>query len=289
MTRLPRTARVPLLAVGSAAAAVLALSGCGSSPGPATPTIEPARTFQLDGFQPAAAIRAGRPARLSFTIRQPSGLPLTAFRRGPGPHTGVHVIVVKDDLSQIVHRHPPVAADGRIAETLTLAAPGRYRVVVDVYPAAGSQRNFQLFHTLTVAGTASRRPLPAFRPTVRVAGYTFTLHGRPRLRAISPAFLTVTVTRPDGSAAPFSPWYGALAHAIFFRSGSLDYFHTHVCGAGAAGCTSTLGATRVTGSATAPGRLRVGVLVPVSGTWRLFLQCRVDGHVLTAPFTLRVT
>jgi hypothetical protein len=30
------------------------------------------------------------------------------------------------------------------------------------------------------------------------------------------------------------------------------------------------------------------VLVPVPGTWRLFLQCRADGRVLTAPFTLRV-
>jgi hypothetical protein len=30
------------------------------------------------------------------------------------------------------------------------------------------------------------------------------------------------------------------------------------------------------------------VLVPVAGTWRLFLQCQVDGHVLTAPFTLTV-
>ncbi len=34
---------------------------------------------------------------------------------------------------------------------------------------------------------------------------------------------------------------------------------------------------------------KVGVLVPVAGAWRLFLQTRVDGHVLTAPFTLRVT
>jgi hypothetical protein len=28
--------------------------------------------------------------------------------------------------------------------------------------------------------------------------------------------------------------------------------------------------------------------VPVSGTWRLFLQSRVDGHIVTAPFTLDV-
>jgi len=34
--------------------------------------------------------------------------------------------------------------------------------------------------------------------------------------------------------------------------------------------------------------LNVGVLVPAPGTWRLFLQFRANGRVLTAPFTLRV-
>jgi hypothetical protein len=97
------------------------------------------------------------------------------------------------------------------------------------------------------------------------------------------------VTAPDGKAAAFTPWYGALAHAIFFRKGSLDYFHTHVCAPGASGCTSLLGATRVTGTSATPGELTVGVLVPVAGTWRLFLQCRVNGTIVTAPFTLMVS
>ena len=86
-----------------------------------------------------------------------------------------------------------------------------------------------------------------------------------------------------------TPWFGALAHAIFFRSGSLDYFHTHVCAPGMTGCTSVLGPTRVTGRVTRQGHLRVGVLLPVGGTWRLFLQCKADGRILTAPFTLSVT
>ena len=55
------------------------------------------------------------------------------------------------------------------------------------------------------------------------------------------------------------------------------------------GCTSILGATKVTGTSTTPGHLRVGVLVPVPGTWRLFLQTRVDGRILTVPFTLTVS
>ena len=95
-------------------------------------------------------------------------------------------------------------------------------------------------------------------------------------------------TRPTGAPATFTPWFGALAHAIFFRAGSLDYFHTHVCSAGMPGCTSVLGTVRVTGTATRPGQLRVGVLLPVPGTWRMFLQTKADGRVLTAPFTLTV-
>ena len=281
-----RPLRITLPAV--AVVLVAAVSGCGSSSGPATPTIAPAKTFQLAGFQPAAPVSAGRPTQVAFTIRQPSGEALTRFKRGAGPHTGVHLIIVKDDLSTLIHRHPPIGADGRISERVTLPSAGRYRVVVDVYPATGSQPNFQLFHTITVKGTPKPQPLPAFAKSVTVDGYHFTLAGEPKLKAISPAFLTIDVTGPDGKPASFTPWFGALAHAIFFRAGSLDYFHTHVCSPGASGCTSVLGATRVTGSSTTPGKLEVGVLVPVSGTWRLFLQARVDGHVLTVPFTLGV-
>jgi hypothetical protein len=282
----------PVPSLGAlAAVALVALSGCGgSSSGVQAPTIQPAKTFELTGFQPAKPVVAGKPTQLAFTIQQPSGAPLTHFRRGPGPHTGVHLIVVRKDLSVIVHHHPPVGANGRISDRLTLPAPGRYRVVIDVYPQlSGPQRNFQLFRWITVAGTYHPAPLPPFASTDMVDGYRFTLHGTPALHAISPAFLTITVTRPNGTPARFTPWFGALAHAIFFRAGSLDYFHTHVCSPGASGCTSTLGASKITGSSTAVGKLTVGVLVPVSGTWRLFLQCQVDGHVLTAPFTLKVT
>jgi hypothetical protein len=200
----------------------------------------------------------------------------------------VHLIFVRRDLSTIVHRHPPIAADGTFTDEITFAAAGPYRVVIDAYPANGPQTNFQLFTTMTVSGTYTPQPLPPLRTTQVVGGYRFTLHGTPHLRAIEPAFLRFTVTSPSGKPATFTPWYGALAHAIFFRRGTLDYFHTHVCAPGATGCTSTLGATKVTGSSSTPGKLDVGVLVPVPGEWRLFIQCRVAGHVLTAPFTLRV-
>jgi hypothetical protein len=280
----------PLVLAALSLAAVAAAAGCGGGgSGTATPTIPPARTYELARVQPSGALPAAKPVDFSFTIRQPSGAPLTKFKTGSGPHTGVHLIFVRSDLGYIVHKHPPVAADGRISEKLTFPAPGRYRMIVDTYPnQPGTPPNFQLFKWIAVKGKAKPIKLPPFSPKVTVDGYHFTLQGNPRLKAIRPAFMTITVKGPDGKAAKSTPWFGALAHAIFMHTGNLDYFHTHVCSPGASGCTSVLGGARVTGRSSTPGKLTVGVLVPEPGVWRLFLQTRVNGKILTAPFTLHV-
>jgi hypothetical protein len=268
--------------------AALAFAGC-SSGGSKPLTVGTARTFHIASFAPAGRLVPGRPERLSFRIDQPSGQPLTKYRTGAGPHTGLHLIIVRSDLGAIIHDHPPIGPNGNFTQAVTFPTPGRYRVVIDLYPAlSGPLRNFQLFRWLNVAGTYTGKPLPPFKPVVTVDGYRFELKSQPHLHAIQSSLLDFTVTDPTGRPARFTPWFGALAHAIFFRARSLDYFHTHVCSPGATACTSILGGTRVTGSSSRPGRLRVGVLVPVAGTWRLFLQCRVGGHVLTAPFTLHV-
>jgi hypothetical protein len=269
---------------------VVLLAGCGGS-GSTTPTlpkIVAARRYQLVGFQPAGPVKVGVPTTVSFTIRQPNGQPLTQYKHGPGPHTGVHLIMVRRDLATIIHQHPPIGKDGRASITVTFTKPGPYRVVVDAYPAIGSEPNFQLFSSLHVSGKYVPQPLPPLQTTQVVDGYRFVLHGNPHLKAIEPGTFVVDVTDPQGRPVVFKPWFGALAHAIFFRQGSLDYFHTHICAPGATGCTSVLGGSRVTGTSAIPGKLTVGVLVPVSGTWRLFLQLRANGHVLTAPFTLTV-
>jgi hypothetical protein len=273
------------------AAAATALAGCGgAAEPPAPPTVAPARTFALVGFAPARPVPAGRSERVAFSIRQPDGSTLTSFRTGAGPHTGVHLIVVRDDLSTIIHRHPPVAADGRVAQPITFPEGGRYRVLADIYPdLAGSPlRNFQLTRDVRVAGAAGAQPLPPFAAVQEADGFRFEMTRQPRITSLRPAFLTVIVTDPSGRPARFTPLYGALAHAIFFRQRSLDYFHTHVCAPNAAGCATALGGATVTGTSSRPGVLRVGVLLPQSGVWRLFLQVRANGRVLTAPYTLRV-
>jgi hypothetical protein len=274
--------------------AIVALAGCGGSSSPTAPypTILPATSYNLADFQPAGSPKPGVSTTVSFAIRQPNGKPLTDFKEGAGPHTGVHVIIVRDDLGYIIHMHPPVThlpADGVIHLKVVFPAPGPWRAVIDIYPnTTGPVANFQLFHSIKVAGTYTPKKLPPFSPVVKIRGYTFTMHGKPNLKAIQAAFITVTVTDPHGKPVVFTPWYGALAHAIFFRRGSLAYFHTHICSPSTPNCTSLVGGAKIVGKSTKPGLLTVGVLVPQAGTWRLFLQCKLGGLVATAPFTLVV-
>jgi hypothetical protein len=275
--------------------AALALAGCGSSGGGVSvPTVQPARIFTLSGFAPAAPVRPGQPVTVTFTVDMPNGKPLTKYKTGTGPHTGVHLIIVRNDLAYIIHTHPPIGPDGLLRQSVTFPAPGPYHVLVDLYPnLPGVIPNFQLTQKISVVGAYHPIKLPAFKPDLVVDGYHFDMQGSspPKLQAIQAEFLHVNVTDPQGHDVTFTPWFGALAHAIFFREGTLDYFHTHICAPSAPNCGTLPGvaATRITGTAPAPGKLTVGVLLAVPGTWRLFLQMKLGGKIVTAPYDLKVT
>jgi hypothetical protein len=282
------------IAVATVLAAGTATGGCGSSGGGAVnvPKIGAARTFALSGFTPTGPVAPHHPTTIAFTVTLPDGKPLTKYRTGPGPHTGVHLIIVRDDLGYIIHKHPPVAPSGLLRQTVSFPAPGPYRVLVDIYPnVPGAGPNFQLHGTVDVAGAYRPVALPPFKADQTIDGYHFALRGNPRVHAIQAAFLHLDVTDPGGRPVHFVPWFGALAHAIFFRQGTLDYFHTHVCAPSAPNCGSLAGvaSSRVTGQSTSPGKITVGVLLAAPGTWRLFVQLRQGSHILTAPYTLTVS
>ncbi len=269
-------------------------AGCGGS-GTATvsvPRVAPARTYGLQRFAPTAPVRPGHPTTVSFTIQQPSGQPLTSFRKCCDPHAGVDLIIVRSDDSHIQYDDAAIGGGGRVAQPVVFPTPGRYRVIIDAYPARvnpGQPINFQLFTWVTVRGAYHPQPMPRYAAAEEAGGYRFEVQPHPALKAIQATFLTIKVTGPGGRAAAFGTWHGALAHAIFIHQSSLDYFHTHVCSPGAIYCTSVLGGTRVTGSSSRPGLLRVGILLPEPGTWRMFLLTYIHGRHIVAPFTLEVS
>jgi hypothetical protein len=286
----------PARALAATALAVMALAtllvGCGSgSSAPETvPSVAPAQTTHLSGFEPSGPITPGKRTTMSFAIKVPGGATLTQYKTGAGPHTGVHLIIVRNDLAYIIHQHPPIPPSGVLHQTVTFPAPGPYHVLVDVYPAkpVGGQPNFQLFRNVRVTGAYHPKKLPPFAAHVVVDGIHFDMRPFAPLHAIQATFLHINVTDAHGRAVRFVPWFGALAHAIFFENGTLNYFHTHVCAPDAPNCGALAGAPKISGSSAAPGKLTIGVLLPVPGTWRLFVQLKVHGRVVTAPFTLDV-
>jgi hypothetical protein len=295
--RTPTRITVPALRLAvsllGALIAAAVLAACGGSRGAVSlPHVAPARTYSLQGFQPTAPVIPGRPTTLSFTIQQPSGQPLTDYRQCCEPHAGVDLIIVRSDDSHIQYDDSDISAGGHVSQPVVFPAPGRYRVIVDAYPAHTNPDqpiNFQLFTWVTVKGGYHPQAVPAYTADESVDGYRFAIQGHPQLKAIEATFLTIKVTDPSGHDAVFGTWRGALAHAIFIHQNSLYYFHTHVCSPGAIYCTSVLGAARVTGSSSHPGMLHVGVLLPVPGTWRLFLLTYINGHHITTPFTLEAS
>ena len=272
-----------------ACCAVLLVAGCSSSSRPTVGPIGPARTYSLSGFRPLRVARPG-PARVAFTIRQPSGAALTDYRRGAGPHTGVHLIVVRDDLGVIIHRHPPIAADGRISETIDFPSPGPYRVLVDAYPGAkGAPRNFQLHTSVRVGGAYRPQPLPPFAARQRVGGYTITLKAPKRIAADPGGDADREGDRPERQAGRLPPLVrrarardllpAGLARLLpHARLRAVDArLHEHL---------------RRREGRRPPGRAgkaeRRACCCPSPGPGGLFLQFRDRGRIVTAPFTLRV-
>ena len=165
-----------LLAIG------LVLSACGGGGGGApTISVGAAKTFSLDAFQPTGDVTANTPTTMSFRIDQPSGQPLTAYTTGNGPHTGVHLILVNQALSELVHLHPPILPDGTVSTKVTLPS---WRVLVDAYATLpGQPPNFQLHRDVDVDGGSAAPALPtAFVPTVHADGVTFQVLGTPAVK-----------------------------------------------------------------------------------------------------------
>jgi hypothetical protein len=271
---------------------VLLAAGCGGSGGNGglSVTIAPAKTYKLVGFTPAQPVTPGKPVTVSFRIQLPSGKTLTSYATGSGPHTGVHLIAVRDDLSLLIHQHPPIGSGGVLSTRVTFPKPGRYRVVVDAYPKPSDTlpRNFQLTKDVIVRGHATPVPLGNPPLTQTVDGFHVKLAKPPKIRFAEGATLHFTITDANGRPAKLTPWFGATAHAVFFRKGTLDYFHTHVCAPDLKACLQSIGGIPV-GHADKPGVLNVGLVMPATGTWRVFLQCKVNGRVITIPYTLKVT
>ena len=209
------------------------------------------------------ALRRGATEQLRFRIVDERGATVRDF---DVEHTKrMHLIVARRDLTGFQHLHPEMAADGTWSTPLQLDEAGSYRIFAD-FSHEGEATT--LATDLRVDGPADLQPLPAPRPTsVSDGGYDVRLDSG-AARAGEEAELRFTVTK-DGRPVATEPYLGADGHLVALREGDLAFLHVHPTDA--AGDSIGFEAT-----------------FPTTGSYRLFLQFKVDGEVQTVAFTEEV-
>jgi hypothetical protein len=162
----------------------------------------------------------------------------------------MHLVIVSRDLSRHAHVHPELSADGTWSTPLTLS-PGSYRAVAD-FSTNGERRTLAV--DLSVAG-----------PLEVVAGGDLRVE-------LERDGTELSFTAYDAAGSPVvpEPYLGARGHLVAFRAGDLAYVHVHPSGED--GATTSYDAE-----------------LPGPGSYRLFLELKVDGTVRTVAYTLEVS
>ncbi|MEX2291072.1 MAG: hypothetical protein WD794_12205 [Mycobacteriales bacterium] len=229
----------------------------GDRPGPDVGAGPLGTTLSAGGLRldvPTTTLPARQTRPFTFRVLGDGGRPVTAYDVEQGKQ--MHLVLVSRDLARHAHVHPELAADGTWSVPLILAA-GSYRAVAD-FSTGGERRSLAV--DLAVPGPLEARPLPAPEPTATVGDLRVAL-------SRDGSELSFTASRTDGTPVVPQPYLGARGHLVAFRAGDLAYTHVHP--AREEGATTTYAAQ-----------------LPGPGSYRLFLELRVDDVVRTVPFTL---
>jgi hypothetical protein len=154
----------------------------------------------------------------------------------------LHLIVVgREADAPFFHLHPRQRADGAWTVPLELPAAGSYRAFADF--TTGGERRTLAIDLAAAAGP----PAAAFWDSSYVV----------KLRRQGDRF--VFAVRDDRGPVQTQPYLGAGGHLVVLREGDLAYVHAHA----------------------EEDELAFEVPFPSEGRYRLYLQFKVNGHVVT--------
>lgn len=262
-------------------------------------------------------------ATLTFVVRDTAGLaPLAPIMPDHGKM--MHLYLVRDStLDVLAHLHPTVREDSIFVTPLPALPAGRYRAFGDVVLETGSSLTLTTLVDLP-AIPASSPALTADEgwegavPVARVADRLplrvadgLTIEWAATADPIvseEPLDLRFIVRDAAGAAVAFEPYLGMAGHAAVMRTDGSVFVHLHPMGTVAPGAQEVF-ALRDRGDTTADGRLvvrdprgagahgmpmgRAGSLIfpyefPRAGDYRVFVQFRHGGRIVTAAFDVTV-
>jgi hypothetical protein len=216
----------------------------------------------------------------------------------------MHLFLVREPgLDAFAHLHP-IPVDGgqdRFQAALPRIPPGRYRLYADVVHESGFPQT--LTDTVEVPGRIGGGPadpddswslaLPQSEVSPLENGGSMTW-----LKDDSSGDLRFQVKGPDGRPAALEPYMGMLAHAVVTREDGAVFVHLHPVGSFAMASQEAF--ERELGQPPmrmmkmdhaahgAPGLVSIPYEFPQPGRYRVWVQVRSCGRVLTGAFATEV-
>src|SRR6266850_818459 len=242
------------------------------------------REYSLELTTMPAAVKAGQPATLFFTVRHP-GTSALITQYELVHEKPYHLFVVSNDMEFFEHVHPTRQPDGRWAMEVTLPRAGDYRVLSDFLPTGGSPQF--VGRTLETAGFTGdlESQQPHLQPDTvfskTVGSITAHLDLEPYTLVegqYGHLAFTLTDAKTGRLVTDLQPYLGAFGHALILSEDMRDYVHSHPFEGPESDVSKGAGGPTVT----------FELYMPRAGKYRAWSQFQRNGEVVTVPFTVNV-
>ena len=230
----------------------------------------------------------------------------------------MHLFVIDSArMTSFAHLHPSLIDSSTFMTVLPPLPAGSYRLYGDVTFETGQTHTLVGAVRLTSEDSAAASSFPHSDPddAWRVSGASARLEDGSTmelltdstpLRAGVDATLRVRVRAPDGSPATLEPYLGMPAHAVIAKTDGSTFVHLHPAGTVSMAAQEVF-ALRDRGDTTSAGHLRLPAdsarqhamplasefsfpyVFPRAGAYRVWVQVRRAGRVLTAVFDVAVS
>ena len=234
----------------------------------------------IDGWQldakAARPLVKDQPAELRIQLRDEAKRAITSADLARMHEEKLHLLVVDETLSDYHHVHPVENSPGNFSVGFTPRVGGRYLVFADVSDRATHTQRY-LRTEVQADG-----PRPKFDRVIRhetvVDGYRFTLSIPHGITVADGGHVAVQVSEKNGNPVRnLEPVMGAFAHAVGFSSDLEAVLHVHPHGAEPQSKAERAGP-----------EIAFHVSPNRPGFYRLYVQVRINGHDIFAPFGVQI-
>lgn len=243
------------------------------------------REYGVELSTTPAAIAAGVPTRLLFTVRRPGGGDMVT-RFETVHEKRYHLFVVSRDMEVFQHIHPDQQPDGRWAIDVTLPKAGSYQLLSDFLPTGGSPQFVgRTIETADFDGdleSHSAHLQPDTTLTRTVGSITAHVELEPSILVegqYGHLMFTLTDAKTGRVVTDLQPYLGAFGHALILSEDMRDYIHSHPFEGPDSDISKGFGGPTVTFEG----------YMPRAGRYRAWSQFQRNGEVITVPFTLNVS